>query len=120
MYRRPDDIPGGVPEISAREAWRRLNDAEARPRPVLVDVREPWEYAQGHAASALNVPLSAFRARFADLPSDADLFMICHVGERSLLAARFLKQQGFARVSNVAGGTEQWEAARLPLERGLA
>ncbi len=108
-----------IPQITVREALTRLNDAGVQPRPVLVDVREEWEYMGGHAAGAVNVPLSQFRERFRDIPAEDDILLICHVGERSLMAAQFLRLQGFAHVSNVDGGTDEWEAAHLPLERGL-
>ena len=106
-----------VPEVSSREAWRRLSDADARPAPVLVDVREAWEFAQGHASGAVNVPLSAFRARFGEISRDREVLVICHVGQRSMMAAKFLRQQGFMQVANVEGGTEDWELAGLPMER---
>jgi rhodanese-related sulfurtransferase len=110
----------GVPGISAREAWARLRDAEEPSAPLLVDVREVWEYEDGHAQGAVNVPLSEFRQRWSELPRDRDLLMICHVGERSLMAARFLRQQGVERVANVEGGTDDWEAAGLPMQPGHA
>jgi len=111
------DASTSVPEISPHEAWRRLSDAGAPPAPVLVDVREAWEFVAGHAHGAVNVPLSAFRERFGEIPRDRQVLVICHVGQRSMLAAKFLRQQGFARVANVEGGTEVWEQAGLPLER---
>lgn len=115
--RRQGDTAGTLAQITVREAWTRLNDAGAQPKPLLVDVREEWEYTAGHAAGAVNVPLSEFRERFRDIPSDGDILLICHVGERSLVAARFLCLQGFGHVANVDGGTEEWEAAHLPLEQ---
>ena len=123
MQRRDDtgqEPRAGVPGISAREAWARLRDAEVPGAPLLVDVREIWEYEDGHAQGAVNVPLSEFRQRWSELPRDRDLLMICHVGERSLMAARFLRQQGVERVANVEGGTDDWEAAGLPMQRGHA
>jgi rhodanese-related sulfurtransferase len=123
MKRRDDtwqETGAGVPGISAREAWERLHDAEAPGAPLLVDVREAWEYEDGHAQGAVNVPLSEFRQRWSKLPRDRDLLMICHVGERSLMAARFLRQQGIERVANVEGGTDDWEVAGLPMQRGHA
>src|SRR5690242_8216577 len=94
-----------VPEVSSRDAWRRLSDADAQPAPVLVDVREAWEFAQGHASRAVNVPLSEFRERFGEIPREREVLVICHLGQRSLIAAKFLRQQGFMQVANVEGGT---------------
>lgn len=111
---------GQVPELSAREAYARLSQPaaeEGAPEPALIDVREVWEFRAGHAAGAVNIPLSAFRARVGEVPRDRDVLFICHVGERSMMAARFARQQGVARVFNVDGGTDAWAAAGLPMER---
>ncbi len=111
---------GQVPELSAREAYARLTQpgaAEGAPAPALIDVREVWEFRAGHAAGAVNIPLSAFRTRVGEVPRDRDVLFICHVGERSMMAARFARLQGVARVFNVDGGTDAWEAAGLPMEK---
>jgi rhodanese-related sulfurtransferase len=106
-----------IPEITVREAWQRLEADEPKSVPTLVDVREAWEYAQGHAARAVNIPLSELQARAGEVPRDRDVLLICQVGQRSFAAARFLRNQGVERVINVDGGTEAWEAARLPMEQ---
>lgn len=109
----------GVPEMGVGEVWQRMAEVGADgTKPALIDVREVWEYAGGHATEALNIPLSEFQARVGETPKDRDVFFICHVGERSMMAARFAKRQGVARVFNVEGGTDAWEAAGLPMERG--
>jgi rhodanese-related sulfurtransferase len=64
------------------------------------------------------LPLSEFEARYLDLPRDRQLLMICRSGGRSLRAAAFLAQQGFARVANVDGGMIAWKAAGLPVRSG--
>ncbi|HEX6796130.1 MAG TPA: rhodanese-like domain-containing protein [Ktedonobacterales bacterium] len=110
---------GQVPEISAREAHDRLAQtaAEDELTPALIDVREVLEFRAGHAAGAVNIPLSQFRQRVEEVPRDRDVLFICHVGERSMMAARFARQQGVVRVFNVDGGTDAWEAAGLPMEK---
>ncbi len=105
-----------IPSATVRETRERLT-AAGEPAPTLIDVREPWEYAEGHAAGAINLPLSQLQARAAEVPRDRDVFLICHVGQRSLAAAKFLKGQGVERTINVEGGTDEWEAAHLPIER---
>lgn len=111
---------GQVPELSAREAYGRLAQSEREesgPAPALIDVREVWEYRAGHAAGAVNIPLSVFRERVGEVPRDRDVLFICHTGQRSMMAAKFARQQGVAHVFNVDGGTEEWESARLPMEK---
>ena len=115
---RRDGTP--VAAITVREAWKRLSDAHAHPAPTLIDVRETWEYATGRAQGAVSIPLSELRARYQEVPRDCDVFFICHSGQRSYAAARFLARQGVTDVHNVEGGTEEWEAAALPMERPTA
>jgi rhodanese-related sulfurtransferase len=113
---RPDTSAGSVEELTVREAFARLSETEAAP--LLVDVRETWEYLDGHAQGAISLPLSTFRERFVELPRDRDLLFICHLGQRSMVAAKFMCKQGITRVFNVEGGTDSWEAAKLPMEHG--
>ncbi len=117
MQRMTQPGPPNIPEISVREAWHRMQAETSSGGPVLLDVREREEYVAGHAASAVNIPLSELRDREAEVPRDRDVLLICHVGQRSLFAARYLRAQGIERVFNVDGGTDAWEYARQPMER---
>lgn len=82
----------------------------------VIDVREPWEFAEGHVPGARLVPLSTVAARVADVPTDRPVYLICAVGARSAQAARFLAGHGVDAV-NVDGGTGGWLAAGYPVER---
>ena len=104
-----------TPEVFAREAQVKL---EAGDGFLLVDVREPWEYAAAHVPGAVLIPLGEFVSRFGELPREQELLVICHSGYRSYQAATFLLRQGYPKVANVVGGMEEWEAAGLPVERG--
>jgi glyoxylase-like metal-dependent hydrolase (beta-lactamase superfamily II)/rhodanese-related sulfurtransferase len=87
---------------------------ELRTRPaagVVVDVREPEEFAAGHVPGAINLPQADLATRLDEVPRDRPVFVICQGGFRSLRAAQFLSQQGFADVTSVKGGTEAWRAA---------
>ena len=86
--------------------------------PLLVDVREPKEFAEIRAEGAVLVPLSTFLLRYRQLPRDRGLLMICRSGARSGQAAAFLLANGWTDVVNVAGGTEAWERAGLPVRHG--
>jgi rhodanese-related sulfurtransferase len=106
----------GVRTIDVREADRRLREDPAQP--LLVDVREPVEFAEVRAPGAVLVPTSSFMARQADLPTDRPLLVICHVGGRSAAVAAFLDRSGRSDVFNVAGGMDAWARAGLPVNTG--
>jgi hydroxyacylglutathione hydrolase len=96
-----------------------LNELEARSVDVvLLDVREPQEFANGHVPGALNLPQADLATRLSEVPRDRPIYFICQGGFRSLRAAQFLNQMGFRNVASVNGGTESWRAAMKPLATG--
>jgi rhodanese-related sulfurtransferase len=105
-----------IPTIDVTEAERRRREDPARP--LIVDVREPVEFAQVRAPDVLLIPMSTFAGRVGELPTDRPLLLICHLGGRSAAAAGFLMRTGRTDVSNVAGGMDAWERAGLPVRRG--
>jgi rhodanese-related sulfurtransferase len=86
-------------------AWRADT---ARPAPLIVDVREPWEYQRCHIEGSQLVPLGQLPAHLSELPDDRDIVLVCHHGNRSMHAAMWLSQNGFARVHNLEGGIDAW------------
>ena len=79
--------------------WQELHRTDA----LLLDVREPEEFARGHLAKAVNLPLSQLRSRYLELPKDRDIWVYCAVGQRGYFATRFLNQSGY-RSWNLSGG----------------
>ena len=97
--------------ISAQD----LADQLASKRITVIDVREPMEYASGHIAGSMNVPLS--RLHQADLPQ-GPLVLVCQSGNRSNEALRRLLERGHGQgLSQLAGGVPSWEQAGLPLRK---
>lgn len=84
---------------------------------VVLDVREPFEYADGHVAGTLLVPLATVGDRVGDLAKDEPVYVFCRSGNRSLAAAQTLVEAGFGDVRNVEGGILAWSAASLPVTR---
>ena len=82
--------------------------------PFVLDVREAWEYAQGHVPEAQLVPLGELEQRIGEVPRDRAVAVICQSGQRSLAAAAYLIALGYPQVANVDGGTTAW------VERGFA
>lgn len=109
-------MPNLLPTIDVGEANRRLREDPARP--LLLDVREPNEFAEVRAPGAVLLPTSTFTARMDELPVDRPLLVICHSGNRSAAVTGFLARSGRADVVNVAGGMDAWERAGMPVRRG--
>jgi rhodanese-related sulfurtransferase len=93
--------------VSAPELAEWLAD-QTRPQPVLLDVREDWEYQTCHLDGAQLMPMQTVPARLDELEEDAPLICICHHGMRSLQVAAFLERNGFTQVSNLTGGVHAW------------
>ena len=81
---------------------------------VLLDVREPIEWDAGHAIGALHIPMHDVPARLGELPSGADLVVVCHIGGRSAQVTSWLNAQGIA-CRNLAGGMVAYAATGKPL-----
>jgi rhodanese-related sulfurtransferase len=97
--------------ISAHDLAAQL--AEQRVR--VIDVREPMEYASGHIAGSLNVPLA--RITEADLPS-GPLVLVCHSGNRSSQALSRLLQNGHPHpLADLEGGIPAWQQAGQPVRK---
>jgi rhodanese-related sulfurtransferase len=84
---------------------------------VVIDVREPEEYARGHVPGAINLAQAELASHLDDIPRDRPLFLICRTGQRSRRSAQFLQQAGISGAVNVAGGTAAWMRAKRPLEK---
>lgn len=103
-----------VPGINVTQLRQRLAD---EPAAFLLDVREPWEYQAGHVPGAQLIPLGELEQRVKEVPRDRPILAICHSGQRSLAAAGYLQQLGYASVSNVDGGTAAWIERGYPVDK---
>lgn len=104
----------GIASTTVADARAQLQAASA---PVLIDVREPHEFAAGHAPGALNVPLQEVERWAETQPKDQPTLVICQTGRRSLRASQILTELGFSAVTNVEGGTSAWISQGFPVER---
>lgn len=87
--------------------WDHIGDGAA----LLVDVRDPAEFAAGHVPDAINLPLPELRRRHGELPRDREIWLCCGVGQRAYYATRYLAQVGF-RASNLSGGYTTYRSLR--------
>lgn len=117
MSKQPPPTPTpAIPTIDVREAERRRR--EGAEQPLIVDVREPNEFAAVRLEGVALVPMSTFATRFEELPRDRPLLVMCAAGSRSAAATAHLLRNGWTDVTNVAGGITEWEKAGLPVVRG--
>lgn len=79
-----------------------------RPQPLLLDVREGWEYELCHLADSQHMPMHLVPVRCDELPADREIVVICHHGARSMQVAMFLEHKGFAAIHNLMGGVDAW------------
>lgn len=77
-------------------------------RPLLLDVRERWEYDIAHLPGSLLIPLSEIHTRLDDLDRERETIVICHHGIRSAKAVNLLTAAGFKEVINLHGGIDAW------------
>jgi rhodanese-related sulfurtransferase len=84
---------------------------------LILDVRQPDEFAQGHVPGAKLIPLGNIKARLAEVPNDAPVYVVCQSGGRSQTASDLLSKNGKSDVRNVQGGTSAWKAAGFPVQR---
>lgn len=108
------DGGGAETEISPSDLARALG---ANRPPVLVDVREEWEFQVAALPGSRLVPLGELPGRLRELPTDEELVTICHHGLRSESARALLVRAGFARVRSLAGGVDAWARERDPAMR---
>ena len=84
-------------------------------KPQLVDVREPWEWDQGHLPDAVHIPLYQLERRTHEVDQCRPVIAYCRAGTRSQTAASILAQLGHRVVYNLAGGIESWRQAGYPV-----
>ena len=85
---------------------------------VVIDVREPYEFATGHVPGARLLPLAQLGLHADELPRTERVYVICATGNRSLAAADYLARHGIDAIS-VAGGTSGWQRRGWPVQRGM-
>lgn len=100
------DWQGAIsPVIDSAELAGRLRSNQA---PLIIDVREPDEFAAGHIPGAENLPLSRFTREFQRLDPNTEIALVCRSGNRSGAAQQFLISQGYSATRNLVGGMLDW------------
>ena len=93
-------------EFEAEELKGYLESAEEPP--LLLDVRQPWEYDICKLDNSVLIPMSTIPANLDQLEKDRETVVICHHGVRSRRVAFYLEQAGFSNIINLRGGLDGW------------
>ncbi len=83
--------------------------------PMVLDIRNPREWATKHIDGSVNIPLNHLQQRIAEVPRDRRIVVHCAGGYRSSIAVSILHQYGITNLIEIAGGLAAWKAARLPV-----
>lgn len=105
----------GGPWVSTLQATHLINREDA----LVLDVREPAEYAKGHILGAKNTPLADLERRLPELAKfkARPVIVLCESGNRATNAIGILRRNGFDRAFNLAGGLAAWQQAGLPVAK---
>ena len=85
---------------------------------LVIDVRQPEEWAGGHLPGSTLIPIDDLPSRLRDLPRDRKIVVVCHSGKRSRFGRDLLLKAGFTQVASMSGGLAQWEAQGQPIVTG--
>ena len=99
--------------LSVHQLTHQVNNANA----LVVDLREPKEFREGHVVDALNIPYAKLAERMADFDKTRPLVLVDKMGQHSAAAGRTLMQAGY-QVSRLNGGMSEWTASNLPVVKG--
>ena len=104
-----------VPEVTAADLQSRLQNGE---QIVVIDVREPDEFARGKIPGAYTIPRGVLEMQVdGRLPLDTTVVLYCGGGARSALAAKSMAEMGYEKVENLQGGWHAWINSGLPVEQ---
>jgi rhodanese-related sulfurtransferase len=93
--------------VTAPELAARLADPARQP-PLLLDVRENWEFETCRIEGSTQIPMHLIPVRVSELGDDQEIVCICHHGARSMQVAAFLERNGFSNITNLTGGIHAW------------
>jgi rhodanese-related sulfurtransferase len=104
-------------DITPQQALNLIQNNQGNPDFVIIDVRTPEEFAQGHIANAINLNYQSetFRDELNKLDKDKNYLVYCGVGGRSKGAVAIMEELGFMQASNMLGGISQWKQDGLPV-----
>lgn len=111
-----EQTPDGYENAPITHAYEHWQQGKASPIPfMLLDVRTPKEYAEGHIKGAVLIPVQVLETRLSEVPKDKQVYVYCHSGTRSARASKMLVKHGFNNIENVVGGIVAWKKSGYPV-----
>ena len=103
-----------IPEVTPMKALAMIKKGA-----LLVDVRQPKEVARKSfdVSEIMLIPVGELKNRFKEIPFDRKVIIACHIGNRGLMATRFLMNNGYSNAVNMQQGIVLWEKEGLPVKR---
>jgi rhodanese-related sulfurtransferase len=103
--------------ISVEAAYTMAEGNQGNPNFVIIDVRTPAEFSEGHIANSINIDVenAGFEKTINGFDKDKTYLVYCHSGNRSLKAAKTMIDMGFKTVYNMLAGITAWQAAGYPV-----
>ena len=102
-----------APKLTAAEVNEKIKFGK---HPLVLDVRQPEEFQQGHISGAKLIPLGDLRKHLGELPKGREIVCVCASGSRSRSAAKLLGKEGFT-VFDMQGGMLAWRRAKFPVQK---
>lgn len=111
-----NEVARGGRSVSPQELVNLVN----RDKAVVIDVRDPNEYSQGHIVDAINVPHTSLAGRLAELAKykEKPIILACKMGQHAGSAGTVLRKAGFENVARLKGGVTEWRNQNLPVVKG--
>ena len=111
-----NEVARGGRSVTAQQ----LVDLVNREGAVVIDVRDPNEYSQGHIVDALNLPHTTLSERMAEVEKykDKPVILTCKMGQHAGAAGTVLRKAGFQNVARLKGGVTEWRNQNLPVVKG--
>jgi len=108
----------GYENISLAHAHEHWQEGATSPIPfAILDVRSEEEFADGHIAGAINIPVQVLASRLADVPKNKRLYVHCEAGVRSARAAKILIDAGIGNIEHIPAGMRGWRDAGYPVAK---
>jgi rhodanese-related sulfurtransferase len=102
-----------IPKLTATEVSEKMKFGK---HPLILDVRQPEEFRQGHITGAKLMPLGELHKRMKELSQGREIVCVCDSGSRSKSAAKTLAKEGYT-VFDLQGGMIAWKRAKLPVQK---